>query len=99
MLNEPSGADIPVLQAATHANDLRDKLRAAVEEVFLVEFETHELPEPITASYTGKLMIDSLVAYDKLDSIFKTMDHVPVFLTQGDRQVVRAVRGRIKPPP
>ncbi len=99
MLNEPSGADIPVLQAATPANDLRARLRSAVDEVFLVEFETHELPEPITASYSGKLMIDSATAYDKLDSIFKTLDHVPVFLTQGDRQVIRAVRGRFKPLP
>src|SRR5262245_2021455 len=99
MLNEPSGVDIPILQTPAPANDLRARLRSAVEEVFFVESEQHDLPEPITASYTGRLTMDSVAAYDRLDNVFKTLDHVPIFMVQGDRQVIRAMRGRFKPAP
>jgi hypothetical protein len=101
MLNEPSGISdiVPVRNVVRPADDLRSKLRAAVDEVFFVEAESAELPKPITASYTGRMLMDSLTAYDHLDKLFKALDHVPVFLNEGTRHTIRAVRGRFNPPP
>src|SRR5436190_599291 len=101
MLNELGGTDENAVLAPASARpiDLRARLRAAVEEVFFVESENDDLPEPVTASYTGQLILESAAAYDKLDALFTPMNHVPVFLIENQRQVVRAVRGRIQPKP
>ncbi len=103
MLNEPSGlSDSPVIEIASSsspANDLRTQLRNVVDDVFFVDFESDDLSEPITASYTGHLSMDSMAAYDKLDAAFKPLDHVPVMLEENGQQVIRAVRGRIHPRP
>jgi membrane-associated protease RseP (regulator of RpoE activity) len=100
MLNEPSaGSDIPALPTTAPASDLHSRLRAAVDEVFFVETEVDTLPAPLTASYTGRLLIDSEMAYTRLDDLFRPLDHVPIFMTEGQRQVIRAVKGRIRPQP
>ncbi|MEP7286976.1 MAG: site-2 protease family protein [Chloroflexota bacterium] len=101
MLNESSGLnEVPVIVVAPAPVDtLRSRLRTAVEEVFFIDFENDELPAPITASYTGQLTMDSVAAYERLDALFEPLEHVPVFLMEGNRQVVRALRGRFKPAP
>ncbi len=107
MLNEPSGlsdsATITVPAREVSQPDpqtiMRSRLRRAVDQVFLVEFESYDMPEPITASYQGQLLMDSMEAYDKLDSAFKALDHVPVFVTEGNTQVIRAMNGRFRPQP
>src|SRR5258708_37732072 len=101
MLNELGETQDNAVLAPTLArpNDLRAQLRASVEEVFFVESENDDLPEPVTASYTGQLILESAAAYDKLDALFTPMNHVPIFLIENNRQVVRAVRGRIQPKP
>src|SRR5258708_253942 len=100
MLNEPSASnEAPIVETASPADDLRSRLRTAVDEVFSVDFESDDLPAPITATYTGRLLIDSMAAYDKLDAAFEPLDHMPILAEEADRQVVRAVRGRINPPP
>lgn len=101
MLNELSGLDESPVTAspARTADDLHSRLRAAVEEVFGIDFENEGAAPPITASYSGHLLIDSVEAYDKLDTAFAPLDHVPVFLVENGQQVVRAVRGRIQPQP
>src|SRR5437762_3290039 len=102
MLNEPGGlneAPVTPIPTSVPQNDLRTKLRNAVEEVFFVETETDNLPAPITVSYTGQLQMKSQLAYDRLDELFKTLDHVPIFLIENGKQVVRAMRGRFYPRP
>src|SRR2546423_10243771 len=100
MLNEPGGTtDVPTTPAPTSDDNLRSRLRAAVEEVFFIELEADKVPKPITASYVGHLTMDSAAAYDKLDAAFKPLDHVPIFAMEGKRQVVQAVRGRFYPRP
>src|SRR5437870_3429787 len=103
MLNEPSGInDSPVTPAVPIPGDpMRDRLRAAVEEVFFIESENSDSPAPITVSYTGRLTMDSAAAYDKLDALFTPLDHLPIFTMDGQRQVIRAARGRfnVKPRP
>src|SRR6266481_5201051 len=67
MLNEPSASsEVPIVEIPSPGDDLRSRLRTAVDEVFFVEFEN---------------------------------DDLPILAAEGDRQVVRAVRGRINPPP
>jgi Zn-dependent protease len=104
MLNEPSGANeavvlTPSVSAAAPVDTLHAKLRAAVEEVFFIETENENLVSPITASYTGTLLIDSITAYDKLDIAFKALDHIPIFTAEKDRHVIRAMKGRFDPKP
>src|SRR5258708_9311175 len=101
MLNELGETEDNAVLAPALARptDLRARLRAAVEEVFFVESENDDLPAPVTASYAGQLILESAAAYDKLDTLFAPMDHVPIFLVENNRQVVRAVRGRIQPRP
>src|SRR5258707_3061921 len=100
MLNETSASnEAPIIEMPSPADDLHSRLRAAVDEVFFVEFENDDLPAPMTATYTGRLLIDSMAAYDKLDAAFEPLDHLPILAAEGDRQVVPAVRRRIKPPP
>src|SRR5258708_37917544 len=100
MLNERGASkEGLIIEMPSAADDLHSRLRAAVDEVFFVEFENDDLPAPMTATYTGRLLIDSMAAYDKLDAAFEPLDHMPILAPEGDRQVVRAVRGRINPPP
>src|SRR5450432_3725392 len=100
MLNEPSANnEAPIVETRSPVDDMHTRLRAAVDEVFFVEFENDDLPAPVTTMYTGRLLIDSMAAYDKLDAAFAPLDHYPMLAPEGDRQVVRAVRGRINPLP
>jgi len=101
MLNETSGIDESFVAATPTriADDLHSRLRAAVEEVFGIDFENEATAPPVTASYSGHLLIDSVEAYDNLDTALAPLDHLPVFLVENGRQVVRAVRGRIHPQP
>src|SRR5689334_12437940 len=101
MLNEPSGAsDVQIPPPdAPRVDETRARLRAAVEEVFFIESEADNLPKPITVSYFGHLTMDSAAAYDVLDSAFKSLDHVPILAMEGQRQVIRAIRGRFYPKP
>jgi membrane-associated protease RseP (regulator of RpoE activity) len=101
MLNEPSGAsDVQIPPpAAPRVDETRAQLRAAVEEVFFIESEADNQPKPITVSFFGHLTMDSEAAYDKLDTAFKSLDHVPILAMEGKRQVVRAIRGRFYPKP
>ncbi len=100
MLNEPSGiSEVVSVSPSRPVDDLRSQLRAAVDEVFFVESESNELPRPITASYSGRLLMDSETAYEQLDRAFQKLDHIPVFLPDGERQTIRAIRGRFHPRP
>ncbi len=101
MLNEPDGTrDEPqsntavVVQRPTApADKLRSTLRDAVDQVFDVEWEDNDTPAPVTATYTGRLRIDSAAAYEQLDNAFKEVDHLPIFAPAGERHLIRAVRG------
>lgn len=104
MLNEPNGTvDEPLsspaalIQTPPKATDrLRSRLREAVDQVFDVEVEESDTHPPVTATYTRRLKIDSVLAYEQLDAAFKAMDHVPMFAPSGDRHMIRAIRGRFQ---
>ncbi len=101
----PSGGD-----SALHNTDLRD----AVASVLMIEQETHD-PEPeqiardtifvmnpqsqLVASYTGRLLIESEAAYDRLDALLKPMNYLPVFRWAADRHVVHILSARVTPKP
>lgn len=85
------------------AADLQTHLRDAVSEVFFIETEStgdsagHD--PRISATYTGRLLIDSEQAYAQVDERFKPLDHIPVFSVVNGRQVVTALKGRVKVTP
>src|SRR5258706_14222792 len=105
MLNEPGGTNegfaLSAASPSPSIDTLHERLRAAVEEVFLIESERDDLPQPITVSFTGHLTMDSQEPYDKLDKLFEPLEHLPAFTMEGKQQGVRARRGgfHIKPPP
>ncbi len=84
----------------TAAGDLQTRLRDAVSEVFFIETESAgdlAARDPrITATYTGRLLIDSEQAYAQVDEKFKPLDHVPFFSEVNGKQVVTALKGRFK---
>ncbi|MDX2163681.1 MAG: site-2 protease family protein [bacterium] len=53
----------------------------------------------LSAIFEGRLLTESEPAYDQLDSLFATVDHVPVFRQDGEKQVIYAVSGRSEPKP
>src|SRR5947209_3614183 len=104
MLNEPSGAadnEFVILQAPPPAPVATGnaQLRAAVEQVFIIDSETTSVAAPIVVSYTGHLLMDSAAAYDQLDALFAPLDYIPVFVSEGENQVIRVMRGRFRPRP
>ena len=90
MLNEPSAnSETPIIELPSPVDDLRSQLRAAVDEVFFVEFENDDLPAPMTATYTGRLLIDSMAAYDKIDAAFAHRLHQRQHVAARDAEAAR----------
>jgi hypothetical protein len=98
---------------ASHGDDARsNELRVMVSTVLIVEKEDFD-PElqalmsdgvlllnpnsrPV-ATFSGRLMLDSEEAYDRLDTLAKALDYVPVFRENDERQVIHILSGRAKP--
>lgn len=103
MLNESDRVLEPLAGIAppSPASDLLSALRSAVSDVFLIETEDNPSNGQITAIYHGRLLMDSEAAYAQLDARFAGLNHIPTFLVENGRQVVRALKGRIvvKPRP
>src|SRR5579863_2805417 len=80
------------------ATDIQTRLRDAVSEVFFIETESTGDPAGrdarISATYSGRLLIDSEQAYAQVDERFKPLDHVPIFSIVNDKQVITALKGR-----
>jgi Zn-dependent protease len=53
----------------------------------------------LTAIFEGRLIMDSEAAYEKLDAQFTTIDHIPLFRQEKDKQLIYAVQGRVNPRP
>ncbi len=86
----------PPATAIDQRSMLQARLRDAVSDVFFIESEDISATvERVTASYTGRLLIDSEAAYQQLDERFAKLDHVPTFSTVNSKQVVQALKGRI----
>ena len=98
----------------TTESSVRSELRQMVMEVFTIEREPTGDPDllmqrdgillfnpngALTATFEGRLLIDSETAYSQLDAAFAKIDHVPYFREHEDRHVIHAVRGRIRPKP
>ncbi|MCA9910995.1 MAG: site-2 protease family protein [Anaerolineae bacterium] len=98
----------------TTESSVRSELRQMVMEVFTIEREPTGEPDllmqrdgillfnpdgALTATFEGRLLIDSEAAYRQLDEAFATIDHMPYFREHDGRQVIHAVRGRIHPKP
>jgi hypothetical protein len=85
------------------ADNLLVRLRDAVSEVFFIETESSGDPAGrdgrVTATYNGRLLIDSEQAYAQVDERFEPLDHVPVFSVVNGKQVVTALKGRFKVTP
>jgi Zn-dependent protease len=53
----------------------------------------------LTAKFSGRLRMDSEVAYEKLDSEFKKSGHLPIFREEKGKHVILAMHGRHTPRP
>jgi Zn-dependent protease len=103
----------PSLQLPQEDNLYRD-IRQMVETVLNIETEVHQREEDnyrrtgvplfapdnrLTATFEGRLKIDSETAYDQLDELLKSVDHFPIFQLVKGKHVVHAMSGRINPQP
>ncbi len=107
MLNEPSvlasggNAGTQPLETVASAQDPTiEQLGAAVAEVMDVYQVEYEPAPPVSASYTGRLRLDSEAAFARLDEVFTSLEHQAVLTTNDQGQhVVLALRGRVRPRP
>jgi Zn-dependent protease len=107
MLNEPSSlatgktvTSMPVAPAARPKNPTFEQLEAAVAGVMDIHQTDYEPPPPVSVSYTGRLLLDSEVAYAQLDRQFELLDyHAILTIDDAGQHVVMALRGRIRPKP
>jgi membrane-associated protease RseP (regulator of RpoE activity) len=98
----------------TLEDGLATAMRAMVAEVFAIEEEIFQrgdeddesvpaamraMGNQVTARFVGRLLLDSETAYDRLDTQFATIDHIPLFREENGKHVIIAVEGRINPPP
>lgn len=107
MLNEPSilasGQAAPPTQEAsgTSVKDpVHEQLEVAVSSVMDIQQVEYNPAPPISARFTGRLLIDSEAAYEHVDELFAPLDY-HVLLTTNDegRQVIMALKGRVNPRP
>jgi len=53
----------------------------------------------LSATFEGQLIIESEEAYDRLDKLFATINHLPIFRTINGKHVIMALQGRVHPKP
>jgi membrane-associated protease RseP (regulator of RpoE activity) len=104
----PMVGSVPI--EADPQDNLHDTLRFMVATVMDIEtasFESQDenavpammraLGSQQTARFTGRLKLDSETAYDRLDTEFQKINHLPVFRVEKGQHVVLALRGRVNP--
>ncbi len=107
MLNEPSilvsgksGIGPIAPPAESPKNPAFENLEAAIAGVMDVYKVDYSPPPPVSASYTGRLRVDSEVAFEQLDRAFLPLDYHPLLTTDDENQhVVMALKGRFRPKP
>jgi len=77
--------------------DVPHKLLSAVEDVMQVEsFTTGDEKQGYMARFSGRLLIDSQEAYQRLESVFAQYETTPKFRVEGDDHVVLALPGVVQ---
>jgi hypothetical protein len=93
----------------------RVELRRHVMEVLMIEREPrYDSPDAVmmrdgilllrpdsslTATFEGRLLMDSETAYRKLNEAFRMLDHIPYFRERDGSHIIHAVRGRVQVKP
>ncbi len=106
MINEPSAlssgqsAVIRPSQEETRGNDLVQQMLEAVASVMEVyRTDLEGLPQA-TARFTGRLRVDSEMAFAHVDQVFARLDHQALLTTdEQGHHIIIALRGRVRPRP
>jgi Zn-dependent protease len=107
MLNEPSilvdgqsTTALPEKPSQPQRDPALDSIETVVKDVMDVYKVEYDTPPPARVRYTGRLRIDSELAYDRLDTYFEPLDfHAMVTTDDENQHVIIALKGRIKPKP
>lgn len=107
MLNEPSilasgtsGVIQPAETSISSQKPAADQLGTAVAEVMDIYKVEYDPAPAVSASYTGRLRLDSETAYARLDEHFAALDYHVVLTTDNEnRPVILALKGRVHPRP
>lgn len=107
MLNEPSIlvdgqsiAALPEKPFQPQHDPALDSIETVVKDVMDVYKVEYDTPPPARVRYTGRLRIDSELAYDRLDKHFEPLDFHAMLTSDDENQhVIIAQKGRIKPKP
>src|SRR5512137_1101786 len=77
-----------------------EELTTLVESVFSVtDITLGTSDDPFIVRYRGKLTIDSVTAYDKLENELKPSLFTPLFRKDGDQQVILLIKSLPEPKP
>ncbi len=80
--------------------DLQGRLLSAVRQVMMVEDVTAGTArEGYLVRFRGRLLLDSQAAYSQLEPTFEREGTTLLFRVDGERHVVVAARGRVRPRP
>lgn len=102
MLEEMSSLDAPLYpepEAEPVVDHRAQQIRAAVLAVFEIESEMFSDSDGIVAVFTGRLRLDSELAYQQLDAALAPLDVLPAFRENNGVQVIQVMAGRFDPPP
>lgn len=107
MLNEPSilaagqaASPDQAIPEAVAPDPVRAQLQAAVAGVMDIQRAEYDPAPPISASFTGRLLLDSETAFEQVDEQFAPLDyHVLLTTNDEDQPVIMALKGRVKPKP
>ncbi|MCC6187435.1 MAG: site-2 protease family protein [Anaerolineales bacterium] len=87
------------LTTTTVDADAADRLRAATAQFMQIDDTTSGEGGSYAVRFRGRLVTDSLAAYDLAARSFRDLGYTPLFRKEGNTHVVLAVAGTINPAP
>jgi hypothetical protein len=99
-MNTPSNNNISPNGSVYPENNLHEVYTSIVRRVFRIDDTTHGTSkQDFLIRYRGKLIIDSEVAYDKLEKAFLDHEITPLFRYIDGKQTIFLKKGVIRPKP
>lgn len=83
------------MEETTPSSDMSDRFKAALTGIMRIHDTTLGRTPEFAARFRGRLLIDSVEAYQRVSEAFRALDHTALFRREGDDDVILAVPGTI----
>jgi membrane-associated protease RseP (regulator of RpoE activity) len=93
----PEGWRLSTIGTATA--DATEQLRRAAAQFMQIDDTTVGATDAYRVRFRGRLLMDSMQAYDQATRLFRELGYTPLFRKEGEAHVVLAVAGTINPKP